>query len=73
MAIADLGQEHGVAVLLADMDVFAGLMEGHCLCFFFFSSSSSVNNLSNRDLVTSSWDERTRRGLGDYIRSPRCR
>lgn len=36
MAIADLGQEHGVAVLLADMDVFAGLMEGHCLCFFFF-------------------------------------
>lgn len=57
MAIADLGQEHGVAVLLADMDVFAGLMEGHCLCFFFFSSSS-VNNLSKSFVRHCSFDVR---------------
>jgi hypothetical protein len=29
MAIADIGQEEGVAVLLADVDILAGLVEGH--------------------------------------------
>jgi hypothetical protein len=38
MAIADIGQEEGVAVLLADVDVLAGLVEGHCFLLVIFET-----------------------------------